>query len=69
MAYKVLLEVPSKLEMQCKKGVCFSLDFGWYSIHFDIVRQEQGSVFFCLTDKIRQREKSYLSTVPRQKIF
>ena len=27
----------------------FSFDFGWYSIHFDIVHQEQGDrVFFLL---------------------
>ena len=35
---KFLLEVPSKLEMQCKNGVYFSFDFVWYSIHLDIVR-------------------------------
>ena len=22
--------------------MCFSFDFGWYSIQFDIVREEQG---------------------------
>ena len=42
MSYKFLQEVPSKLEIQCKKGMCFSLDFGWYSIHLDTVRLEQG---------------------------
>ena len=30
-------EVPSKLEIQLKKGMYFSFKFGWYSIHFDIV--------------------------------
>ena len=29
LSYK---EVPSKLEIQYKKEVYFSLDFGWYSI-------------------------------------
>ena len=29
--------VPSKLEIQCKKGLYFSTDFGWYTIHLDIV--------------------------------
>ena len=24
--------------MQCKKGMHFSLDFSWYSVHLDIVR-------------------------------
>ena len=27
-----------KLKIQCKKGMYFSFDFGWYSIHFDIIR-------------------------------
>ena len=36
--YKLLDEVPSKLQIQCKKGVYFSFDFGWYSIHLDFVR-------------------------------
>ena len=38
VSYKFLLEVPSKLEMRWHNGVCFSLAFGWYSIHLDIVR-------------------------------
>ena len=38
VSYEFLLEVPSKLEMQCHNGMCFSFDFGWYSIHLDIVR-------------------------------
>ena len=37
LSHNFLLEVPSKLEIQCKKGVHFSFDFGWYSIHLDIV--------------------------------
>ena len=28
----------SKLEIQNKRGMSFSSDFCWYSIHFDIVR-------------------------------
>ena len=36
----------------------FSFDFGWYPIHLDIVRREQGvggmvGEVFCLTGKIR----------------
>ena len=27
-------KVPSKLEIQCKKGVYFLFDFGWYSIQW-----------------------------------
>ena len=34
---KFLEEVPEKLEIQCKKGMYFSFDFGWYSTHLDIV--------------------------------
>ena len=35
----------------------FSFDFGWYSIHLDIVHEEQGCEWrgFCLTDKICYR--------------
>ena len=35
-SYKLLEEVPSKLQIN-KKGVYFSFDFGWYSIHLDFV--------------------------------
>ena len=28
---------PPKLEIQCKKDIYFSFNFGWYSIHLDIV--------------------------------
>ena len=35
--YKFLQEVPSKLEIQCKKGVSFSLNLGWCFIQFDII--------------------------------
>ena len=35
-SYKLLQEVPSKLHIQCKKGVYFSFDFGWYSIQLYI---------------------------------
>ena len=34
--------VQSKHEIQYKRGMYFSSDFSWYSIHFDIVRSEQG---------------------------
>ena len=36
-SYKLLQEVPSKLQIQCKKGIYFSFDFGWYSINLDFV--------------------------------
>ena len=38
LPYKSLQDAPSKLEMQYKRGMYFSFDLGWYSIHFDIVR-------------------------------
>ena len=35
-------QIPSQLCLikicHYKKGMCFTFDFGWYSIHFDIVR-------------------------------
>ena len=37
---KILLA--DNAEMHCKKGMCFSFYFGWYSIHLDIVRLEHG---------------------------
>ena len=48
-------EVPPNFEIQCKKDINFSFDFGWYSIHLDIARKKkwgrgEGA---CLTDKIR----------------
>ena len=53
LSYK---EVPSKLEIQGKKGVYFSFDFGSYSIHLNIFCQEQGGGGQggggCLMDKI-----------------
>ena len=30
--------IPSEVEIQCKKNMYLSFDFGWYSIHFDNVR-------------------------------
>ena len=47
---QILKEVPSKLEIQCKKDIYmyFPFDFSWYSIHFDIVCQKQGSVCVCV---------------------
>ena len=35
-SFKFLSEVPSKLEIQCKKGMYFSFNFGWYSIRLDL---------------------------------
>ena len=37
-SYKFLWEVPTKLEMQCKKGMCFSFNFGLHSIQLDVIR-------------------------------
>ena len=34
VSYKFLQEVSSKLETQCKKGMCFSFNFGLHSIAF-----------------------------------
>ena len=34
---KFCKEVPSELKILHKKGMYFSIDFGWYSIHFYIV--------------------------------
>ena len=36
VSYNFFEEVPSKLEMQFKKRVCFLFDFSWNSIHLDI---------------------------------
>ena len=44
ISQKHLLEVPSKLEIQCKKGLHFSFYFGWYYFHLDIFRYEQGGL-------------------------
>ena len=38
VSFKFLQKLPSKLEMQCKKGMHVSFDFGWYFINLDIVR-------------------------------
>ena len=37
-SYKFLWEGPTKLEMQCKKGMCFSFNFGLHSIQLDVIR-------------------------------
>ena len=38
VSFKFLQELPSKLEeVQCKKGMFFSFDFGWYFISLDIL--------------------------------
>ena len=36
VSYNFFEEVPSRLEIQFKKRVCFLFDFGPYSIHLDI---------------------------------
>ena len=36
VSYNFLSEVPSKLEMQCKTGICFAFNFAWYSIKLDV---------------------------------
>ena len=41
ISFKFLQELPSKLEIQCKKGMYFSFDFAWYFINLDIIRSEQ----------------------------
>ena len=33
----ILKEVPSRIEIHCNKGMYFSFEFDWYSIHLDIV--------------------------------
>ena len=35
--FKFLQELPVKLEIQCKKGMYISFDFGWYFINVDII--------------------------------
>ena len=51
LSYK---EVPSKLEIQGKKGVYFLFDSGLHYIHLNIVCWEQGGGWGgCLMDKIR----------------
>ena len=37
-----LANTSEKLEIQFKKVMHFSFDFGWYSIHLDIVHEELG---------------------------
>ena len=46
---QIFIRTTSKLEIQCQKGLYFSFDFGWYSIHIDIVCKEQGVGFFLLS--------------------
>ena len=36
------IEVPLRLEIQCKSGMYFSFNFAWYSIKLDIAHQEKG---------------------------
>ena len=37
LSHKFLNDVTSKLEIQYERGMYFSFDFSWCSIHFDIV--------------------------------
>ena len=57
-------KVTSKCEIQCKKGMYFSFDFGWYDFYLDIVCKSRGWVFFGLTEKSIKHDKIYLSIVP-----
>ena len=52
--FELLLKVPSKRDIQCKKSVYFSFNFGWYSIQLDYYPLRTGSVGgFHLKNKIR----------------
>ena len=42
LSYKFFKDACSKLEIKYKRGIYFSFDFGWYSVHFDIVHQGFG---------------------------
>ena len=46
VSYQFLQEVPSEIKINVKKGMYFSLGFGWYSIYFNIVRKNMGGGFF-----------------------
>ena len=47
-------------------GVYFSSDFGWYSIHFDIVHKNTGEGAFLLNGQnpLSMTKVTYLSTFP-----
>ena len=47
-------------------GVYFSSDFGWYSIHFDIVRKNMGEGAFLLNGQnpLSMTKVTYLLTFP-----
>ena len=47
-------------------GVYFSSDFGWYSIHFDIVHKNKGEGAFLLNGQnlLSMTKVTYLLTVP-----
>ena len=69
---QILKEVPSKLEIQCIKDIYmyFPFDFSWYSIHFDIVCQKQGSVCVCVGGLLnRQNPLSMTKVICRQSII
>ena len=64
LSYKFLQDVPSKLEMQYERGMYFSFDFGWYSIHFDCPLRTGGGLFLLNWQNLLSME-SDLSTVPK----
>ena len=45
LSYNFFQDVPLKLEIQYERGMYFSFDFGWYSIHFDCPLRTGGGVF------------------------
>ena len=52
VSYKFLKELPSRLEIHCKKGMYISFNFGWYSTLLNIVLKNMGRGWgFYLTDK------------------
>ena len=59
VSHRLLYKVPSKLEIQCKEGVYFSFNFGWYSIPLDIVCYEQRLGVFTYWKKSVKRDKSF----------
>ena len=62
VSFKFLQELPSKLEVQCKKGMFFSFDFGWYFISLDILpiknRLERGVGLTARQNPLAKHDKS-----------
>ena len=62
VSFKFLQELPSKLEAQCKKGMFFSFDFGWYFISLDILpiknRLERGVGLTARQNPLAKHDKS-----------